>query len=710
MLDLLAKQNAHLETIENLLKTDRLMQLAQTYGIHQIDVDEDKVVKSLASIDKDDDRIVKAVESIAVIASQLSVENIQSNTLAIESNVVSSKIIKAIETSSTFAQTAAKAHLESLKKMREDIAKNNNYKDIAEKSGQKSATTNIFDKFRNTVQNVREWGQRTKESLSNSEGKMSVGSVLKTPLKSIGAALSPKYAEQLDYIKNERNLNPDSDKTDKELKANYKENNRYQQRNDRNEKNLERNRGTLTKEEYLKGGSDKAKAYEKEQLAIGRGIKKTDTRYRLDDEPEKDEKAQYKAWERALGSRKADKTLEKNFATRATLNERNVANEATLATAVGKTNLTQEEFLSGNSKEAKAYKKEQDAVGKGLQKVDSRYTLGQNEPSRAKPTKAAESNNVLGTVAALGSSIEPMTAANLSQEDKLESIEVTKEYQDSQIKNNEEQTEIFTDQLKTQKEILEILKTPGTAAPASDGGGIGLPKTGGILQKVGGFLIKAGNVASKFMGAAAVPLAVGVVGAAAANLAANTFSDSFGEGGFDVVKKLQDDKVIDYNATVMGFNPSEVLDWEGIQKLKPEDLKKLLDSGVEFSPEDTYKLHKIYTQNLITNGKDSPAAKPEQVTPTAQPAKPEQVTPTAEAPKAEQVTPTAEAPKAANAVYNQSAETVQSASPTIAPVVNNISSPTNVVNNSSSKSPMRIDVKNPESSVQAMFSSRQKFY
>jgi len=699
MLDLLAKQNAHLEAIENLLKTDRLMQLAQTYGIHQIDVDEDKVVKSLASIDKEDDKIVKATESIAIILSQLSAQNIESNDLSIESNVVSSKIVKAIETSSTFAQIAAKAHLESLKKMREDIAKNNEHKGIAEKSGQKSATTNIVDKFRNTVQNIGEWGKRTKESLSNSEGKMSVGSVLKSPLKSIGAALSPKYAEQLQYIKNERNLNPDSDKTDKELKSDYKENNRYQQRNDRNEKNLDRNRGTLTKEEYLKGGSDKAKSYEKEQLDIGRGLKKTDSRYRLDDEPEKDEKAQYKAGERALGSRKADKTLEKNFATRTTLNERNVANESTLATAVGKTNLTQKEFLSGNSKEAKAYKKEQAAVGKGLQKVDSRYTLGQDEPSRAKPIKAtAESNNVLGTVSALGSSIEPMTAANLSQEDKLESIEVTKDYQDAQLKNNEEQTEIFTDQLKTQKEILEILKTPGTAAPASTGSGIGLPETGGVLQKAGGFLKKAGNVASKFMGAAAVPLAVGVVGAAAANLAANTFSDSFGEGGFDVVKKLQDDKVIDYNATVMGFNPSEVLDWEGIQKLKPEDLKKLLDSGVEFSPEDTSKLHKIYTQNLITNGKDSPAAKPEQVTPTAQPVTPEQVT------------PTAEAPKAANAVYNQSAETVQSATPAVTPVVNNISSPTNVVNNSSSKSPMRIDVKNPESSVQAMFSSRQKFY
>ena len=686
MLDLLAKQNAHLETIENLLKTDRLMQLAQTYGIHQIDVDEDKVVKSLASIDKEDDRIVKAVESIAVIASQLSVENIQSNTLATESNVVSSKIIKAIETSSTFAQTAAKAHLESLKKMRESInsqqKKNEDYKGISDNV----KGTRVTKTFRESLSDI-------KSNFMNDYGEAGTGPD-KVTRKSITSGVKRKLMDlnpfgarardEYDYIREEKNRG--NEKSDTDLQGDFEKRRKLLLQNEKNEGRLKKLRGGQSESDFLKKNNKSAQEYTQNKIAIGKGLKEVDSRFQTDDEPEKDEKAQYKAGERALGSRKADKTLEKNFATRATLNERNVANEATLATAVGKTNLTQEEFLSGNSKEAKAYKKEQAAVGKGLQKVDSRYTLGQDEPSRAKPTKAAESNNVLGTVAALGSSIEPMTAANLSQEDKLESIEATKEYQDSQIKNNEEQTEIFTDQLKTQKEILEILKPPGTAAPASDGGGIGLPETGGVLQKTGGFLKKAGNVASKFMGAAAVPLAVGVVGAAAANLAANTFSDSFGEGGFDVVKKLQDDKVIDYNATVMGFNPSEVLDWEGIQKLKPEDLKKLLDSGVEFSPEDTSKLHKIYTQNLITNGKDSPAAKPEQVTPTA------------------------EAPKAAKAVYNQSAETVQSASPTIAPVVNNISSPTNVVNNSSSKSPMRIDVKNPESSVQAMFSSRQKFY
>ena len=142
-------------------------------------------------------------------------------------------------------------------------------------------------------------------------------------------------------------------------------------------------------------------------------------------------------------------------------------------------------------------------------------------------------------------------------------------------------------------------------------------------------LKKAGGVASKVLGAVAAPLAVGVAGAAIARGAAEVYSDSFGEGGFDVVKKLHDEKIIDYNATIAGFNPSEVLDWEKLQKVPPEDLKKLLDSGVEFSPEDTVKIKKIYEQSVITGGKDDGGkpATPEATKPEA--TKPEAVTPVA---------------------------------------------------------------------------------
>ena len=66
-------------------------------------------------------------------------------------------------------------------------------------------------------------------------------------------------------------------------------------------------------------------------------------------------------------------------------------------------------------------------------------------------------------------------------------------------------------------------------------------------------------------------------------------------------------------------------------------------------------------------------------------------------------------PRTADSIYNQSAETTSSSTPAAAPVINNISAPNNTVNNSSSKSPMKIDVKNPESSVNNMFASRQRF-
>jgi hypothetical protein len=679
MQDLLARQAEQLERIENMIKLDGLRQLAQTYSLDQIDKKDSKVVLATESVSVSSDKIRTEVMQANVLANDLIMSQDLQETHALkQQSNETAQVVKAIKDASKLAQISARAHSESLKKLQTTLAMKSNLQGIAEDSGKNPAVTNIFDKVRNTVQNVREYGQRAKASLSNSDGQLTARSAIKAPLKAIGAAISPKYAEQLDYIKNEKNLG--SDLTDKELKSGYKENNQFQQRNDRNEKNLERNRGTLTKEEYLKGGSEKAMAYQQEQLAVGEGLKKTDTRYRLDDAPKQDELAQYKAGERALGSRKQDKTLEKDFASRATLNDRNVANEATLATAVGKTNLTQEEFLTGNSKEAKEYRKEQASVGKGLEKVDSRHTIGE----KAKPTKSTKATGSLnGAVGSMAGSIKTMTGANLA-EDKIESDRTSEKSGITEERSDAAQIKVLNGQLKTQKEILVAIKE--MPAPSS-GTGLGIPATGGLMQKAGGMLQKAGGIASKVAGAAAIPLAVGVAGAAALNLAANTFSDSFGEGGFDVVKKLQDDKIIDYNATIAGFNPSEVLDWEGIQKLKPEEMKKLLESGVEFSADDTSKLNKIYLQSAITGGKEAGVAP---VAPTA-------------------ITPTAVAPVAANAVYTQSAETAQSAIAPVAPLTNNISSPTSVVNNSSSQALMRMDVKNPESSVQNMFSSRLKF-
>lgn len=625
MIDLLAKQNEHLLSIVNLMKTDRLMQLAQTYGINEIDKESDKEENTLLEIS----------DSIKTGLQQENQHYRNEHSIITEYRKEDNKDQEKLN---KHDDENAKKHLDALKKIQIGIEKNN-FRDIADKAkGEPVHTT-----FKEDFGNLKDKFSSMKDKVKNA----TVGGVLKGAKDTILSAVSPRYADKLDYMKNERNLRnlKDTPETTKKLTESYDERSRFLQANKKNEAKLVQERGSLTEEEYLKGNKGFGREYQKEKAKIGKGLKKTDARYRLDDIKE---------------------------------------------TPVGKEDL----------------------------------------PLRKSVKNIAEVATEQADV------IPPMMASNISNEDEIEANRATKLYQDTQLEHSTTQNETLTEQLDTQKEILDILKKPGTA-PVSSGSGIGLPETGGVLEKAGGFLKKAGGVASKAAGVLAAPLAVGVIGAGIARAGAEVFSDSFGEGGFDVVKKLQDDKIIDYNATVMGYNPSEVLDWEGLQKVPPEDIKKLLDSGVEFSPEDTAKIKKIYTQSEITGGKDAGATKatPESQGYQAYTPKPEDsiATPTRpvitgneteaeldamnkslgytveDVAKPSKANPLTVVPRTADSIYNQSAETTSSSVNTTAPVINNISAPNNTVNNSSSKSPMKIDVKNPESSVNNMFANRQRF-
>lgn len=525
MEDLLRRQTEHLNQIVGLLRTDRILQTIQTVESRQILSDEDKLVKKLDSIS----------ESVKSIDSKITAGNVQQLSQENESAKES--------------ETASNKHLEALKKIQETLSKNNQYRDIANKAKDEPIFKSIGDKFRDL-----------KESVINIKNNVT-GVSLKSIGQGIASSVSPRYKDRLEYMKNEKNLG--SRKHEKTMKKDYAERSRMLQRNVKNEDQLLKSRGSLSEEDYLKGDTKGAREYLKEKDTIGKGLKKTDSRYSID--------------------------------------EKVAAREEKAA-----------------AKLANKFRSSTDTVG-----------------------------SVVSTQA---STIAPMVNANMaSQETAIETDRSTKDYQETQLHNAEESNKLLTDQLDVQKEILELMKKIPTTSSGEGIGGIPAAVAEGVgaagigasaakaVGKVGSVVKKAGSTALRAMGSvarvAAVPLAVGVAGAAAASYAANEYSDSFGEGGFDLVKKLHDDKVIDYNATVMGYNPSEILDWKAIEALPPKDLKTLMDSGVEFSREDTSKLHELYTKEMIASGGSDAAAKatPEATKPEG--TKPEGTTPEATKPE-----------------------------------------------------------------------------
>jgi hypothetical protein len=869
MIDLLAKQNEHLLSIVNLMKTDRLMQYDSSKTLDEIS----KYVKIIIEQEKENKKEHKKEIDIKE----------EYDTEREDKHLDELRDIKnSIEKGNRYRNTADKAHLESLKKLQDVMSskldKNEEYKGISDNV----KGTKVTKTFKESLGDIKSNFMSTYGEAGTGPDKVT-GKSFMSGVKRGLLDLNPfkeRARDEYDYIREEKNRG--NEKSDTDLKGDFEKRRKLLLSNEKNEGRLKKLRGGQSESDFLKKNSKSAQEYTQTKIDIGKSLKEVDSRFQTDDEKTTvNELDDYKKNERNLGNRKKDKTLESDFLKRTELTNRNEENQKFLEKERG--SLTEEEYLAGKSKGSKKYLEEKTNIGKGLEKVDSRYTLGDRSDKEDKPKDKEdkpkdkedkpkdkedkpkdkedkpkdkedkpkdkedtaglgstltnltevlktlsdsipvliESNKkILTAVEDIGAKLpttkyatggiasspqiaifgessgneafvplpdgktipvsinsseiskgsssneDEISKGSSSNEDEIEANRSTKLYQDTQLDHSKLQNETLTEQLDTQKEILDILKESGTGvAPVSGGSGIGLPETGGVLKKAGGFLKKAGGIASRALGVLAAPLAVGVIGAGIARAGAEVYSDSFGEGGFDVVKKLHDEKIIDYNATIAGFNPSEVLDWEKLQKVPPEDIKKLLDSGVEFSPEDTDKIKKIYEQSVITGGKDAGTAKPATPEGTAKPAtpegtakpatpegtakpatpegtakpatpegtKPEQVTPESQGyqeytPRpsieqqlnnldAQQVTPEQPTkanpltvvPRTADSIYNQSAETTSSSTPAAAPVINNISAPNNTVNNSSSKSPMKIDVKNPESSVNNMFASRQRF-
>ena len=434
-----------------------------------------------------------------------------------------------------------------------------------------------------------------------------------------------------------------------------------------------------------------------------------------------------------------------------------------------------------------------------------------------------------------------------TKESDIETVRATKTYQDTQIDNDIKQTDILTEQLDVQKSILEkvdlISKKPdptstgdgiggpletiadvATGTPRGKGKGKGTPKgkskfgkfagkagsflKGGIAtvagmaieaggqaitdggnRDVGDVVSTAGSVAQgagtgAMIGSALGPVGTAIgAGAGAVMGAAQGFSDSFGEGGLELINELRDKDAISY--PIFGTTPT-VEKWDVIEKLSPEKIQTLIGSN-EFEGKDLEHLNQLLNAPTKPEAVTPEATKPEAVTPESTEAtKPEAVTPESTKPEAvtpeatrvepvsppestsshqqshtrtingrvvedeksingvitrsldpsnigsnavpmtmetleqnkkdffdkpEAVTPSkinASAPVSeANMVYNKSAEI----SPTgnSAPVTNNIGGSTTNVNNSSSSTVMKNEVKNLELTVNRLFSERQKF-
>ena len=91
----------------------------------------------------------------------------------------------------------------------------------------------------------------------------------------------------------------------------------------------------------------------------------------------------------------------------------------------------------------------------------------------------------------------------------------------------------------------------------------------------------------------------GIIGTIA-HEGAKAFSDSFGEGGFELIQKLRKEDAISYG---LGFTP-HVDDWSKIEKLSTEDIKTLIATD-EFDGKDLQRL------KILESGKLSSVSKPE---------------------------------------------------------------------------------------------------
>lgn len=282
--------------------------------------------------------------------------------------------------------------------------------------------------------------------------------------------------------------------------------------------------------------------------------------YGLPEVAKKEEQEKYVKREQELGNERAPERLEKDFDELQIFLKKQEVNKGEIERTKKELNLTDDQF--GKTKRGKVLLGSEGSVGEmekiamAIEKLDS--TIGGVEKSE------------LPTVGPLPE--EDATPNDTPHEREVELDKVNQEQSDL-LHKIEENTRV--------KDIPEEPKVepipPAEVAQVPDGSGLG--------DAVSGI--------GKFAAAAAIPLAVGVAGAAVARGAAEVYSNSFGEGGFDVIHALHKQGIIDYN-----FGDSEILDWKAVEQLPDDTIQKMIDAN-EFSEEDTKKLEDIIKGNKM---------------------------------------------------------------------------------------------------------------
>jgi len=534
MRELLQKQLNHLDSIDKYLgllaknsAQDKLIQIGQLVEERAINIDEDEVVSHLERIDSIITRVDKFLQDLPEVNEKLRT-NLDNLTKEISKNT------------------------KSVSELQEK------YTDLAKQESKTPVNKSIFESFSGTIQSIKDTFGALKSSVTNKEGKFSAPKAFQSSKDAIMSSISGKYADKMRYIQDQRNLGSDDSRSTLE--------DRFEKRhaalilNERNEAKLAKNLGGLTEDEYFAGGRDEAKQIQKTREEVGNTLYSTDIRSFLN----KDE---------------ADK-----------------------------------------------------------QEDDKRETTD------ARKTSFADSVESITNAVPSGESISPILA---TAEDKMETKRETLGFHDKQLDLLQTLVDNSGDELKLLSEISETLKkkpntTSGMESPLDSmlpdvdinpdstpkggkgggkggkGGGSRPPRTPpgkgglrGMLSK-GGELIRSGTKTLTSLGTSAAqrvgpiaarglatvaPLAFNPIVATSAILtyagykAADTFSESFGEGGFELIQKLRKSNAISYG---LDTTP-EVDDWKQIEALSRTDLKTLIATG-EFEGKDLERIQQILSK------------------------------------------------------------------------------------------------------------------
>lgn len=378
-----------------------------------------------------------------------------------------------------------------------------------------------------------------------------------------------------------------------------------------------------------------------------------------------EEKDKYIARQREFGSEETDQKLGKNFEELQTALHKKEIAQKDLEKTKSSLNLTDQQVSQTNTGKSLLddIQKLNDLIGR----LDS--SLGAT-PEKSK----AELPN--DTLSERESEVNRIRAEDNELLHKIE--------ENTRVKEVEAPENTIPEALEDLKNTLAIAIRSLKGSVKDTGSNIGDVVT--KAKNIGGTLI---NGAKAFASTAAVPLAIGVVGATAANYAANKFSKSFGEGGFDVIHALHKQGIIDYN-----FGDSEILDWKAVEQLDNDTIDKMIKSD-EFSEEDVKKLEDIIKGNKMTF---KPAIEQARLNLKEKNLKPYDLVNTDYVLKPEV--------DKSNYVYKQSADNADKAlAPAVSP--NNIVvAPTTVNNTSKTTQNIRLPVRNDDDTTRRFVSSR----